>query len=88
MRDCASMSGFRTAIAYVGSLINPAAMLLSKCFANLITFETRSTFHITDNKLFADIGAPALESLSTKVVRIIENPFRLDIIKSVKSDFF
>lgn len=59
-----------TAVADVGSLVEPVALFLFKAFADLIALMTGSTLLVTEKKLFTDIGPFAAKAVNTEVIRV------------------
>ena len=70
---------FCAAITDIGRLIQSFALFLHKILASLITGGAGSAFYIAENDFSADIGFPAMEAMSTKVMGIIESTFVIPV---------
>lgn len=88
MGNGTAAEGFPTAVADAGSPVEMSALLFDKRRTHLIIFNAGSAFCVTENNLTADIGLTAAESSSTKVMRVVEDPFGVHVIYPVEFDFF
>jgi hypothetical protein len=73
------IDSFITAIADIGSLIQPIAAFLYEILAGLITGRAGGTFNITENDLIAGIRFTTVIAMDAKVVRIIEAPLVIPV---------
>ena len=88
MRNGTAVFLFCTAIADVGSLVEPVALLLFKAFADLIALVTGRTLLIADEKLFADVGSFAPKAMNAEVVGVGKTALIPGIGAAVKAHLF
>jgi len=77
------IDSFITAIADIGSLIEPIAAFFYKILAGLITGWAGCTFDTTENDLVAGIRLTTVIAMYAKVVSIIECPFVIPVTQTV-----
>lgn len=71
-RDGAFVSGLVAAVADKRCLVEPFTGSTLKVFADLVAFVATAAFPVTDKKLIAYIGLPAVKPLYTEVLRVVE----------------
>ena len=79
---------FYTAIADVGGLIEPVALLFFKAFADLIALVTGRTLLIADEKFFADVSSFASKAMNAEVVRVGKTALVPCVGAAVKAHLF
>ena len=88
MWNGAKMLLLLTSVAYIRSLAQPVTLFLFKVLACLITDGAGGAGTLTYLDLVAHVGTLTTKSSGTEVVRIVEDPVRMDITHSVKSYLF
>ena len=71
-RHGAFVSGLIAAVTDKRGFVEPFTGFTLEVFAYLITFMTAAAFPVTDKKLIAYIGLPAVKALYTEVLRVVE----------------
>ena len=71
-RDGAFVFWLIAAVADKGRLVEPFTGFALKVFADLVAFVAAAAFPVTDKKLIAYIGLPAVKPLYTEVPRVVE----------------
>ena len=83
MGDGAVVYGFGASVADIRRLIKAAAAFPYKVRTGLVAGRAGSTFHITEDELTAHVRFPAMVTVDTEVMGIIESAFMVPVAEPV-----
>ena len=87
-RDGAFVFGLIAAITDKRGFVEPFTGFTLKVFADLVAFVAAAAFPVTDKKLIAYIGLPAVKPLYTEVLRVVKGALVPCVHGTVQSYFF
>lgn len=87
-RDGEFVFGLVTAVADKRCLVEPFTGFTLKVFADLVALVAAAAFPVTDKKLIAYIGLPAVKSPYTEVLRVVEGTLVPCVHGTVQLHFF